>query len=187
MAYDNKNVMPRTRRNLDTNNASSMADIAFLLLIFFMVTTTIVNDKGIDMVLPPDVDERPPVPIHERNIFAILINSENKLLVKNELRPSYELLREDVKKFVLNNGQNPEWSVTPKDAVVSIKANRGTTQGAYIKVLDEIKAAYYEIYADKLGLTSAAIRNNDFDLRQHKLYSEIRKEIPMNISVAEPN
>ena len=179
--------MPRTRRNIDTNNASSMAEIAFLLLIFFMVTTTIVNDKGIDMVLPPYKEDVPPIELHDRNIFAILINSENKLLVENEPRPSYELLREDIKKFVLNNGQNPEWSVTPKDAIVSIKAIRGTTQGAYIKVLDEIKAAYYEIYADKLGLTSAAVINNDFDLKQNKLYSEIRKDIPMNISVAEPN
>lgn len=143
--------MRKLRRNPDTNNASSMADIAFLLLIFFMVTTTIVNDKGIDMVLPPDIDDRPPVPLHERNILAILINSENKLMVENKLRPDFDNLRRDVKKFILNNGQNPELSDNPKDAVVSIKANRGTSQGAYIKVLDEIKAAYYEIYARKLG------------------------------------
>lgn len=85
----------------------SMADIAFLLLIFFLVTTTISNDKGIAMLLPPKPDpNQPPPEITEnaRNIFKILANSQDKLLVEDEPLLDVTELREMVKIFILNFG-----------------------------------------------------------------------------------
>ena len=83
----------------------SMADIAFLLLIFFLVTTTIANDKGIAMLLPPKPDPNQPPPEvtkNDRNIFKILANSQDKLLVEDEPLTDVFELREMVKSFILN-------------------------------------------------------------------------------------
>ncbi len=168
-------------------SAASMADIAFLLLIFFMVTTTIVNDKGLDLVLPPYLEENKPAEFNERNIFTILINSQDKLLIENEPRENHINLREEIKTFVLNKGQQPNWSDDPKSALVSIKSNRGTSQYMFIKILDEAKAAYYEIYGQMLHLSPEAVRNNTMAMQQRHDYKELRKEIPMNISIAEPD
>ena len=83
-------------------NAGSMADIAFLLLIFFLVTTTIASDKGILNVLPPKQDPNVPPPDikkNERNIFNVLINANNDLLVEGEYRRKAEGLDKDFKEF----------------------------------------------------------------------------------------
>ncbi|MEQ8927201.1 MAG: biopolymer transporter ExbD [Fulvivirga sp.] len=179
--------MKKYRRTTAESNASSMADIAFLLLIFFMVTTTIVNDKGLDLVLPPFDNSMNPAEIHDRNLFSILINSNDKLMVEEELRESVKNLRLDVKKFILNYGANNDLSESPAKAVISLKTNRGTSQNQYIQTLDEVKAAYYEIYSDKLNIESNAIRNNKIPIQQQTAYRQLRKEIPMNISIAEPD
>ena len=89
--------MPRKKRSNPEINSSSMADIAFLLLIFFLVTTTIANDKGLSMLLPPKPDEenKPEINIHERNIFKVLINlhnapSQRLLLNSNSIEEIYK-------------------------------------------------------------------------------------------------
>ncbi|MTI38380.1 ExbD/TolR family protein [Fulvivirga lutimaris] len=179
--------MKKSRDKSVATNAASMADIAFLLLIFFMVTTSIVNDKGLDLVLPPLLEDVNTTNINERNLFKILINSENKLLVENETREDYKHLKADIMAFVLNKGKASNLSDTPKDAIVSIKANRGTTQDMYLHVLDQAKAAYYQIYADLLQVKPKAIRDNKLSLDQAVAYKKIRTEIPMNISIAEPD
>lgn len=131
-----------------------MADIAFLLLIFFMVTTTIVSDKGLALQLPPYHEmDQPIAKVNERNLFKILINSQDQLMVENETRDNYKGLHNEIKKFILNAQHNPNWSESPEKAVVSIKTGRGTTQEMYIHVLNEAKAAYYEIYAERTGLS----------------------------------
>jgi biopolymer transport protein ExbD len=85
--------MLKSKRNLDTQvNAGSMADIAFLLLIFFLVTTTIAQDKGLGVLLPPSDDSRPDVPINDRNVCMILVNSRNQLLVEGEPMPVKNLV-----------------------------------------------------------------------------------------------
>ncbi|GAA0893018.1 hypothetical protein GCM10009122_26970 [Fulvivirga kasyanovii] len=169
-------------------NAGSMADIAFLLLIFFMITTTIVNDKGISLLLPPDRQETEMVPINERNLFKIQINSQDKLLVEGEPRDNTSGLREEIKTFILNNGKLIDLSESSSKAVVSIKTNRGTTQEMFIKTLDEVKAAYYEIYAQRAGITPAEYRNLSSNVPAEKrLYDKGRKGVPMNISIAEPS
>ncbi|HNP19608.1 MAG TPA: biopolymer transporter ExbD [Fulvivirga sp.] len=168
-------------------SAASMADIAFFLLIFFMITTTIVSDKGLDLVLPPYQIDKPISNINQRNLFTILINSEDQLLVENKRRENYYDLREDLKAFILNNGRDKSLSDNPTSAVISIKTNRGTSQEMFLHVLDEAKAAYYEIYADKLSVNPQEVREAKWTGDKLKTYQKVRKLIPMNISVAEPD
>jgi hypothetical protein len=138
-------------------------------------------------VLPAYQLERLTSEINEKNIFTILINSEDKLLVENEPRENYVALREDMKGFVLNNGKDKSSSDNPTIAVISVKANRGTSQEMFLHVLDEAKAAYYEIYAERLGVSTAVVRDLNFEKSKQKKYIQIRKLIPMNISIAEPD
>lgn len=171
-------------------NASSMADIAFLLLIFFLVTTTIASDKGLAILLPPkqEDEQQQEIKLNQRNIFKVLINSQDRLLVEDEPLNDISLLRNMVKEFVTNNGRDPESSESPEDAVVSVKSDRGTSYQTYIDVLDELQGAYYELRAEKVGLTSEEYRNLDQkDPRQKELYDRGREGLPMQISIAEPS
>ena len=194
-------------------NAGSMADIAFLLLIFFLVTTTIASDKGILNILPPKLDPNVPPPDikkNERNIFNILINANDDLLVEGEYRRSPEGLDEDIKSFILNFGAPDEEAVTlfnslpaslqaqaerraessdhPKEAVVSIKTDRGTSYELYLEVFDLAKKAYFEIYGQRVGMTADEYRKLTGDDTASKLLQDNGKEgIPMAISIAEPN
>ncbi|MDX1627629.1 MAG: biopolymer transporter ExbD [Fulvivirga sp.] len=188
VAYELKSTMNKFRKHKTSDiNTASMADIAFLLLIFFMVTTTITQDKGLDLLLPPHLSEPPKAEIHERNLFKILINSEDQLLVEGEPRASYTKLQDEIKAFILNYGKDDSMSDHPGEAVVSIKTNRGTSQGLFIKVLDEAKAAYYTIYAEKLGLSTEEVRNLDQNnLVSKSKYRQLKRTFPMNISIAEP-
>lgn len=184
--------MARSKRGGAKINSSSMADIAFLLLIFFLVTTTIANDKGLTLRLPPDPDEIEDiqVKIPERNIFKILLNSSDKLLVENEPMDDPRLIREMVKEFVLNNGVNPDLSDSPKDAIVSIKTNRGTSYAKFIEVYNEVQGAYYDMYADRAGVTNKKwreIASKTSDPDNKRIYMEARADFPMQISIAEPN
>ncbi len=165
-----------------------MADIAFLLLIFFLTTTTIIQEKGLMMSLPPDAEDQPVMPVNEKNLFKVSINSKNQFLIQDEPRETLAGLKEEVKAFVLNYGRNPNLSDNPGKAVVSVKTNRGTEYAAFIAVLDELKGAYYEIYGERVGLSGDSYRQLDLDNPQHRrLYEDGKKDIPMNISIAEPN
>lgn len=194
-------------------NAGSMADIAFLLLIFFLVTTTIASDKGILNILPPKQDPNVPPPdikVNERNIFAILINANNDLLVEGEYRRTTEGLDKDIKEFILNFGapdeegvalfntlpaslqsqalRRPESSDDPSEAVVSIKTDRGTSYELYLEVFDAAKKAYFEIYGERVGLSADEYRALTGDDEASKALQDRGKEgIPMAISIAEPN
>jgi biopolymer transport protein ExbD len=183
--------MPRKRSRQSTEvNAGSMADIAFLLLIFFLVTTTMASDKGLMIILPPKPDPNVPPPDiskNQRNIFKILANSKDQLLVEDEPFENVRELRKKVKEFVLNYGKNPKLSDSPEEAVVSFKSDRGTSYETYISVLDELQGAYYEIYAEKVGLTPEQYRKLDRkNPKELELYNKGKEGIPMNISIAEP-
>lgn len=190
--------MARNRdRGLPEINSSSMADIAFLLLIFFLVTTTIANDRGLSLLLPPDPEqmEKTDIKIPERNLFKIQVNSADKLLVEGEPLQDVTAIKDMIKKFVLNNGRDPESSDSPKDAIVSFKTDRGTSQEMFIKVLDQVQGAYYDMYAERVGVTNERWREISNDLSDpdnKRLYDEGRGlkngevTFPMNISIAEP-
>ena len=184
--------MPRSKRGSATINSSSMADIAFLLLIFFLVTTTIANDKGLTLQLPPNPEdvEQTDIKIPERNIFKILINSSDKLLVENEPMENPRDIRDLVKKFVENNGVDPNLSDSPEKAIVSIKTNRGTSYESFIEVYNEVQGAYYDMYAARAGVSNAKwreIASNTSDPDNKRIYDGAREGFPMQISIAEPN
>lgn len=141
-------------------NAGSMADIAFLLLIFFLVTTTIETDAGLDRMLPPiePPTEEPPV-IKEKNIFTVNINRNGQLLVEEEVT-DIEKLRDKAMAFLDNGGapsgspeycsycqgkRNVESSDNPTKAIISLKNDRETKYKTYITVQNELVGAYNEL------------------------------------------
>jgi biopolymer transport protein ExbD len=140
------------KREAPEVNAGSMADIAFLLLIFFLVTTTIGVDQGINRLLPRYEENPPAPPINERNILRVLVNKDNQLLV-NENVMELKDLRQAAIDFLENNGkgtctyckgkQLSNSSDGPDDAVISLMNDGQTTYETYIAVQNELVAAYY--------------------------------------------
>lgn len=135
-------------------SAGSMADIAFLLLIFFLVTTTIETDAGLDRMLPPMEPPEDQVIIKEKNIFQVLINKDGRLLADDNVI-ALEDLRAKAVEFLDNNGDNsctfckgkkdPESSDNPTKAIISLKNDRETKYGVYITVQNELVGAYNEL------------------------------------------
>ena len=142
------------RRKSPEVNAGSMADIAFLLLIFFLVTTTIETDSGINRKLPPMEEQIDPPIIREKNIFTVVVNKNNQLLVEEELTDIKDL-RNLAVDFLDNGGgtgedscnycqgdKNPRSSDNPDKAIISLKNDRETEYKVYIAVQNELVAAY---------------------------------------------
>jgi biopolymer transport protein ExbD len=187
--------MPRATPEIPN---ASMADIAFLLLTFFLVTTTIANDKGLSLILPPppEAQQEEEIKIQEHNMFKIAINSTDAMAVEGEYMTDVSGLKDMIKKFILNNGVDPTSSDNPVKAVVSFKTDRGTTHKRFVEILDIIQSAYNDIYAERAGVTNARWRELSGELddpESQKLYdlgrgkkSDGTLEIPMNISIAEP-
>ena len=175
--------MASRRRGLPEINAGSMADIAFLLLIFFLVTTTMDQDTGIARKLPPMLEEEQEKPpeIKAKNIYVVLINSNNQLLVEGEWTEISQL-KDGAKKFINNNGSDPASSDSPQKAIISLQNDRGTEYMTYIRVQNELAAAYKELRNDA-SLNKFGERYTDLNKTQQK---EIRKMYPQKISEAEP-
>ena len=163
-----------------------MADIAFLLLIFFLVTTTINVDTGIGMTLPPPLqEEQEPPPVKDRNILNILVNAQSEVLMEDE-PSSVAQVRDEVKRFVLNPTGSAQLSESPDDAVVSIKTSSATPYETYIAVLDEIWMAYFDMWdalAREQGLANYRAYEATLAPGEENV---IREQIPGNISIAEP-
>jgi biopolymer transport protein ExbD len=175
--------MAKKSRGAPEINASSMADIAFLLLVFFLVTTTIDVERGITVRLP-EWSEEPPeeIDLKQRNVFSVLVNAQNQLLVRGEIE-KMENLRENAKEFIMNPNSDPELAEAPNTAIISLKNDRGTSYETYIEVYNELKAAYNELWDEEC-----------MRLYQ-KHYSEglpkdkkvkIKAKIPFVLSEAEP-
>lgn len=185
--------MPKNR--IPEINAGSMADIAFLLLIFFLVATTMDIDSGLSRRLPPWIDqttEKPPE-IKKRNVFTVLINANNQLLVQNEWGDIRQL-RKKAKEFIENQNDDPnlpekeiknipffgEYPVSKQ--VISLQNDRGTKYEIYLKVQNELVAAYNELRRD--------LAKKKFGKEYEKLSKEQRDAIneiyPQRISEAEP-
>jgi len=146
--------MPR-RKAAPEVNAGSMADIAFLLLIFFLVTTTIETDAGLDRMLPPfePPNEEPPI-IRQKNIFTVNINKNGQLLVEDNLM-NLKDLRSAATAFLENNAdgsctyckgkKDPASSDNPSKAIISLKNDRETKYSTYITVQNELVGAYNDL------------------------------------------
>ncbi|NHN26991.1 biopolymer transporter ExbD [Flavobacterium jejuense] len=197
------------KREAPEVNAGSMADIAFLLLIFFLVTTTIGVDQGINRLLPR-YEENPPVPpINERNIMRVLVNRDNQLLV-NEKPMDIKDLRQAAIEFLDNNGKqecayclgkkDPNSSDGPDDAVISLMNDGQTTYQTYIAVQNELVAAYYFLRDresmrrfNKKYTEIEYVANDPASKAQEGLVEELQPKVkliqdlyPMRLSEAEP-
>lgn len=175
--------------------AASLADIAFMLLIFFLVTTTMDVDSGLERRLPQWVEEKQDeqVDVKERNIFVVLVNRNNDLLVENEWT-NIEDLREKAKEFMANTADDvnlPEKE--PKEipffgemmvtkGVISLSNDLNTKYGTYIAVQNELVAAINEL-RDELAKSKFQKPYNDLEKEQQ---DAIREIYPSRISEAEP-
>lgn len=180
--------MSHTKRVTPELSSGAMADIAFLLLIFYMVTTEIKEYKGLTLMLPQQPKDQEVIQKNDRNMFAIRINSSDQFMVEGKEVPSLKGVRDAIKKFVLNYKKDPTLSDDPVEAVVSIKTDRNTSYKSFIEALDEAQAAYYEIYAERVGLTAEQFRRlRTNSERENAIYTKAKNGIPMNISIAESN
>ena len=202
------------KRKAPEVNAGSMADIAFLLLIFFLVTTTIETDSGLNRKLPPMEDVVDPPIIKERNIFTVVVNKYNDLLVEEE---PLEIsgLREAAIAFLDNGGgkgeeacdycqgaRDPDSSDNPDKAVISLKNDRETDYKVYISVQNELVAAYNTlrnrafkrlkpnlgidyVQADKI-YNDPRTGSTEKD-RLKPMLDEVKVLFPMKLSEAEPS
>ena len=200
------------RRATPEVNAGSMADIAFLLLIFFLVTTTIEKDKGIARQLPPKeppTDEQ--VKIKEKNLFIVNVNRQDQLLVNDKLMELKNLRKEAVA-FLDNGGaaqgtaeycnycrgkRDASSSDNPDKAVISVQNDRLTSYKMYIAVQNELVAAYNQLrnresqrlYGWDFTEMSRALDEGDYRGNKETLQEQlenIQKLFPMKLSEAEP-
>jgi len=185
------------KREIGEINAGSMADIAFLLLIFFLVTTTMDVDTGIARQLPPIPEEKAEteVDINQRNLFMVLINAQDKLLV-NGKPMNIDVLREKTKEFIRSNPNDasmPEYestyiegldkSIDVAQGIVSLRNDRGTTYGRYIAVQNELVAAYNELRTEAAYEYFGKRSFDELDDEQQQIVKQI---YPQRISEAEP-
>ena len=202
------------RRSAPEVNAGSMADIAFLLLIFFLVTTTIETDSGINRKLPPMEEIIDPPIIKERNIFTVVVNKNNQILVEEELMDLRDLRKKAVA-FLDNGGglaeeacdycqgeRDRSSSDNPDKAIISLKNDRETDYKVYISVQNELVAAYNQLrnreftrlYPEE-NMSYVEADKKYSDPRTDKSVKEKLKEkisviklmFPMKLSEAEPN
>ncbi len=176
-------------------NGSSMADIAFLLLIFFLVTTTMNVDTGLARMLPPmpESQDKTEQDVKQRNIFTVLINKSDRLLVEG--RPmDVNMLREKTKEFIANPNNDPDLpekdiidveffgTVEVAKGVISLQNDRGTSYSMYMQVQNELVAAYNEL-RNELARNKFGKYYNDLTEDQQKA---IQRIYPLRISEAEP-
>ena len=202
------------RRSAPEVNVGSMADIAFLLLIFFLVITTIETDSGINRKLPPMEEIIDPPIIKERNIFTVVVNKNNQILVEEKLM-NIQDLRSEAVAFLDNGGglleeacdycqgsRDRSSSDNPDKAIISLKNDRETDYKVYISVQNELVAAYNQL-RNREFLRLYPSENMDYvqadkkytDPRTDKKVKEKLKEklsviklmYPMKLSEAEPN
>lgn len=177
-------------------NSSSTADIAFLLLCYFLMTTTMGQDSGLQRRLPPMPDENAKVEdqkVNRRNIIVVKINSQDRLMAANEPMDVSQL-KDKVKEFLTNASNDPnmsektmkdiegfgEWPVSK--GVISLQNDRGTSYQAYIAVQNELVKAINEL-RDDFALSQFGKKYSQLDEDKQKI---AREAVPQNISEAEP-
>lgn len=176
-------------------NAGSMADIAFLLLIFFLVTTTMDTDSGIVRRLPPPPDpSAAPPDVKERNVFNVLVNKNDRLMVDGRWG-DIATLREETKTFLSNPANDPTLPEKREEnipglgvfqvskGIISLKNDRGTSYDMYIQVQNELTAAVNELRDE---LSRQKFGKKFSELTDNTSIEAIQKAIPVSISEAEP-
>lgn len=191
------------KRKMPGLNTSSTADISFILLIFFLVTTSMDTDQGLARTLPkPPEDETltNEMKVKERNILNIRINKDNEIMIqlgKDEpVLATLTDVKERAKEFIKNPENKPnlpelvpkkikglgKTMMVTKDHVISVQTDRGTDYGVYFEVQDELVAAYGEL-RDEVSKEEFGRRYEYLTADQQKAIREI---YPQKISEAEP-
>lgn len=170
-----------------------MADVAFILLIFFIVSTTMDVDSGIYRLLPQWVENVEAPKINKRNTFVVLINKNNDLAINGEIAQISDI-KDRVKEFILNPLGREDLSekemkevegigmVAQSKGIVSLQNDRGTDYGAYILVQNELVKAFNEL-RDEYSQSQFGMK---FDKLDESRQEAVRKVIPTAISEAEP-
>ena len=202
------------KRELQEINAGSMADIAFLLLIFFLVTTTMDTDTGLTRLLPPipEDDIQVEVKVNKRNVLVVLINRDDQLMVGNEFGTRVDELKDITMRFFTNPTDDPNlpekeevevqfplgtsvmlppsgiWLGMVSKGVISLQNDRSTTYKQYLAVQNELVAAVNQLRRDfcKLYFDKDYDQLNMGSPIDKEIYEGIRKVYKMNISEAEP-
>jgi biopolymer transport protein ExbD len=187
------------KRKVPQMNATSSADIAFMLLLFFLLTTSMDTDTGLARRLPPPPDKNlvkdQEVKVNKRNILTVMINTNNQVLCAGEFI-DIKQLREKTKDFLKNENKDehlPEYepkdvpffgtmSVLTEKHVISLQNDRGTSYQAYIDVQNELVAAYNEL-RNEVSRSKWGQAFDDLDEEQQKAIQMI---YPQKISEAEP-
>ncbi len=188
------------KREIQEINAGSMADIAFLLLIFFLVATTMNVDTGLARMLPPLPEEdqkQEEIDIKERNVLLVFVSGSGNIMAGSE-QIDIRALTNKTKEFALNIAEDPtlpekeikefdlpdgsKWTYPVSSGVVSLQTARETDYRVYIQVQNELTRAYNEIRDEvckaKFGVAFADLDNDTRDV--------VIKAIPVKISEAEP-
>ena len=196
--------MATDKRKIQEINAGSMADIAFLLLIFFLVATTMNTDTGLVRMLPPMPPEDQPqdeIKVKERNLFLVFINGRGDIMAgaagKQEAIDLRQL-KDRTKEFILNplDDENlPEkankdielpdggkWAYPVSEGVVSLQTTRDTGYQSYIMVQNELTRAFNEV-RDEVAQRKFGAKFADLP---EELRNAVSKAVPLKISEAEP-
>jgi hypothetical protein len=202
------------KRELQEINAGSMADIAFLLLIFFLVATTMDVDTGITRLLPaiPEEEQDTEVQVNKRNVLVVLINRSDQLMVRGEFGTRLDELKGITMEFFTNPNNSPNLpekepkevefppgssSLLPADGVwrgmvskgvISLQNDRSTTYGRYLAVQNELVAAVNQLRNDfsELYFDKSYDELNQNNPVEKEIKEKIRDIYKMNISEAEP-
>lgn len=190
------------KRAIPEINGGTMADIAFLLLIFFMVTTTMDQETGIQRKLPEKVEDPQDVKVKERNVFTVLVNSSDMLLVNGE-PGDIDLLKDRVKEFISNVNDDPAMpEKTEKDidligkykvskGVISLQNDRLTSFEKYMQIQDVLTQAFNDLRNDlckqKFNTSYFALMElAKTDAEAESKIEAVQLAIPLSISEAEP-
>jgi biopolymer transport protein ExbD len=169
----------RKKREGGLFSAGSMADITFLLLLFFLVTTNIDVDTGIGLTLPEYIppDEQEMVPLSKDRLAALLINENGDVLLNGEII-AIPQITDNLKERIESKINLPK----NKKLVVSIKTDRNTNYNLYIQALDQVKSAFFEV-REAYSTSVWGKKTSDLD---EESTNELREKIPIIISIAEP-
>ncbi len=177
-------------------NGSSMADIAFIALIFFLMVTTMDKEEGISRILPPippEDQKMEDLKVNRRNIIQVKINSNDRLLAGSQPMDVSQL-KDKIKEFVTNPYDDPNLPekeiqdipglgpVPVSKGVISLQNDRGTTYQAYITVQNELIKAINEL-RDDFSMKTFGKKYAKLDEEKQEM---VRKAFPQKISEAEP-
>ena len=187
-------------KNIPEINASSQADIAFTVLIFFLVVSTMDIDTGIVRVLPPMADpnvKQEDIKVKERNLLLVFVAGSGNIMAGGKVI-SLDALKDKAKEFILNpldDKDLPEkkptdiempdgskWTYPVSEGVISLQNTRDTSYQRYIEVQNELTRAFNEV-RDEVAMSKFGKKFADLDDAERKV---ITKAIPMKISEAEP-